>query len=104
MAGMGLLKRWQKQNMAQTRTPEGARPSCDTQAEKSVSLELGWVLPLVLIWEDSSELWNPSTVLNVQKVIDRRCYEMFKSSIDKLVGYFLYVEGHFEANNPNKVQ
>lgn len=27
MAGTGLLKRWQKQNMAQTKTPEGARPS-----------------------------------------------------------------------------
>lgn len=27
MAGIGLLKRWQKQNMAQTKTPEGARPS-----------------------------------------------------------------------------
>lgn len=27
MAGTGLEKRWQKQNMAQTSTPEGARPS-----------------------------------------------------------------------------
>lgn len=27
MAGTGLLKRWQKQNMAQTKTPEIARPS-----------------------------------------------------------------------------
>lgn len=26
-AGSGLSKRWQKQNMAQTKTPEGARPS-----------------------------------------------------------------------------
>lgn len=31
MAGIGLLKRWQKQNMAQTKTPEGARPSWNTQ-------------------------------------------------------------------------
>lgn len=38
MAGTGLVKRWQKQNMAQTSTPEGPLPSWDTQTHNTLKI------------------------------------------------------------------
>lgn len=46
MAGTGWLKRWQKQNMAQTKTPEGARPSC--VHTKQMLKQLPQLLPLTI--------------------------------------------------------
>lgn len=48
MAGIGLLKRWQKQNMAQTRTPEGARPSWEQTQERRD--EGDWEADRTLSW------------------------------------------------------
>lgn len=47
MAGTGLLKRWQKQNMAQTRTPDGARPSWKhTARERQASFTNFYILSI----------------------------------------------------------